>query len=194
MLTPCSPLTYPLLNPLLTPHPSHLSQCSYFNKTSPNGAAVFWARGVGWASAAMARVLEALPSTDPTRGEYAAKLQAIAAALVPLQGTDGMWRASLLDADAFPNPETTGSACFTFALAWGVNNGILDAATYTPVVLKAWQGLTTLALQPNGFVGYCQPPNGQPAPASPTDTSDFCVGQWLLAGSQVSILVSALQK
>lgn len=166
---------------------------TYFNKTSPNGAPVFWARGCGWAIAAMARVIAALPAGHPTRGEYVARLQAMAPALAAVQGADGLWRASLLDANEYPNPESTGTGMFTYALAWGVNNGLLDAATYTPIVLKAWQGLSTISLQPSGLVGWCQPPNGQPAPAKITDTSDFCVGQFLLAGSEVAKLVAAMQ-
>jgi len=62
---------------------------------------------------------------------------------------------------------------------------VLPSATYRPVVEKAWAGLSGIALQPNGLVGWCQPPNGQPAPTSANSTSDFCVGLWLLAGTEV---------
>jgi hypothetical protein len=34
-------------------------------------------------------------------------------------------------------------------------------------------------------VGYCQPVGGSPGPTSPTNTSDFCVGLFLLAASEV---------
>ena len=74
--------------------------------------------------------LQHVPAAHPYAVELAGRLSLMAAALAPLQGADGFWRASLLDAAAFPNPETTGTACFTYALAWGVNNGVLDAATY----------------------------------------------------------------
>ncbi len=114
----------------------------------------------------------------------------MAASLAKLQGADGFWRSSLLDADQFPTPETTGTACYTYALAWGVNNGVLPAATYTPVVLSAWAGLSSVALQSDGVVGWCQPEAGSPGPATVNSTSDFCVGQFLLAGSEVLKLVS----
>jgi hypothetical protein len=81
--------------------------------------------------------------------------------------------------------ETTSSSCFTYGLAYGVNAGILPAAEYTPVVAAAWAGLASIALQPNGLVGWCQPAAGSPGPALQNSTSDFCVGQFLLAGSQV---------
>jgi len=155
------------------------------NVTDKNGDKVFWARGSGWVAAAIAQALQHVPSTHPYAVELAGRLRLMAAALAPLQGSDGFWRASLTDAGLFPNPETTGTACFTYAIAWGINNGVLDAATYTPIAAAAWAGMSAVALQANGLVGYCQPPNGQPNGALPTDTSDFCVGQFLLAGSEV---------
>jgi unsaturated rhamnogalacturonyl hydrolase len=158
---------------------------TYFNKTSPNGMPVFWGRGNGWAVAAMARAIAELPLSHPYSVEFQIKLQKLAASLKALQGADGLWRANLLDATAIPNPETTGSAMFTYAIAWGVNNDILVRSDYEAVVEAAWTGLSTISLQSDGLVGWCQPPNGQPAPATQTDTSDFCVGQFLLAGSEV---------
>lgn len=166
---------------------------TYFNKTTPAGHKIFWARGNGWAISAMAESIGALPAGHPYAVEFTSKLSKMAASLLPKQGADGMWRASLEDASEFPNPETTGTAMFTYAFAWGVNHGILDAATYQPAVLAAWQGLSTIALQPTGFVGYCQPPNGQPAPAYPNSTTDYCVGEFLMAGSEVLRMVSPAQ-
>jgi len=158
---------------------------TYVNVTDKNGDKIFWARGSGWVAAAIAEALQHVPAAHPYYVELAGRLALMAKALAPLQGADGFWRASLLDAALFANPETTGTACFTYALAWGVNNGVLDAATYTPVVAAAWAGLAGTALQPSGRVGWCQPPNGQPNAATANDTSDFCVGQFLLAGSEV---------
>ena len=72
---------------------------TYFNKTSPNGSPVFWGRGNGWAMSCFARALAALPPGHPHAAEYRSKLVAMAYALLPLQGTDGLWRSNLLDAD-----------------------------------------------------------------------------------------------
>jgi unsaturated rhamnogalacturonyl hydrolase len=151
---------------------------TYIAQREPNGAKVFWARGNGWAIAAHALALAALPAGHPAAAELTARLLAMSNALVPLQGSDGMWRAALLDAAVDPNPETTGSSAFTFAMAWGINAGLLSADAFAPIVEKAWAGLSTVALQPNGLVGWCQPPNGQPAPSSQNSTSDF-VRDWL---------------
>jgi rhamnogalacturonyl hydrolase YesR len=179
--------------------------CSYVAAKDANGRPVFWSRGNGWVIAAMADVLTSLPATDPRREKYADMLRTMAARLAQLQGSDGMWRASLADTALYPQPETSGTGLITYALAYGIRAGLLDAATYLPVVARAWHGLTTLALQPSGFVTDCQAPGVGPGPAysakaprtAPTATSSgtvnvdsppYCVGAVLLAGAAVAAL------
>jgi hypothetical protein len=115
-------------------------------------------------------------------------LQTMAAALKPLQQADGLWRASLLDGPEVPNPETTGTSLFTFALAWGIRQGHLSASDYQGVVAQAWNGLVTTSLQADGKVGYVQPPTGVPTATDSNTTYDFGVGAFLLTGSEVLLL------
>jgi unsaturated rhamnogalacturonyl hydrolase len=155
------------------------------------GSNTFWSRGNGWAFMAMTKVLAALPTTDPHRAEYVQVFQRMAHALRPLQRPDGLWNVDLTNPADHPGPETSGTAMFTYGLAWGVNNGILPAAVFTPVVQRAWHGLTTVALQPSGLLGYVQgvagsPSGGQPVTAS--DTAAYGVGAFLLAGQQIAKL------
>lgn len=150
-----------------------------------NGQDSYWARGNGWVIAAHVRVLQLLPSNDPHRSEYIETLQKMAEALKIRQRADGFWNTSLDDAAEFDGPETSGTAFFTYGIAWGINNHLLDSATYTPVVLKAWNGLTTIAVQPNGFLGYTQGVGASPALASAGTTQDFGVGAFLLAGTEI---------
>ena len=126
---------------------------SYFNKTSPNGSPVFWSRGNGWAISAMARAIAALPPGHAYVAEFTGKLTTMAQKLLTLQGSDGFWRASLLDAAQFANPETTGTSMFTYAIAWGVNHGLLERSIFEPALISAWSGLAGTALQSDGFVG-----------------------------------------
>ena len=52
--------------------------------------------------------------------------------------------------------------------------------------------MSTTALQESGLFGYCQPVGGSPQNnVNASSTSDFCVGQFLLAAAQVHLLVSA---
>jgi rhamnogalacturonyl hydrolase YesR len=156
---------------------------------SSGGEKVFWSRGNGWVMAGLARVLEELPPAHPDRVEFETMLQAMAAALLPLQWPDGFWRSSLLDPAHYPNPETSGTAFFTAAMAWGIRNGVLDTETYGPAVAAAWEGLTTTALRTDGRVGYIQNVGRAPAAAGATETHDFGVGAFLLAGAEMLQLV-----
>lgn len=156
--------------------------------TTPNGEPIFWSRGNGWVFAAHAKVLEHLPVTDPHRAEYLATFQAMAAALKDVQRADGFWNVSLADTLDWPGPETSGTSFFTFGMAWGINNGYLDAATYLPVVTKAWNGMTQIAVHPTGHLGYVQPTASSPREGQPVTydmTTDFGIGAFLLAGSEV---------
>ncbi|MGC9452568.1 MAG: glycoside hydrolase family 88 protein [Oceanipulchritudo sp.] len=155
------------------------------SEVSLNGEKVFWGRGNGWVMGGLVRVLQQLPAGHPDRAEFESMLQAMAAALVPIQGVDGFWRSSLLDPLHYPNPETSGTAFITYALAWGINNGVLDAATYQPVVEAAWNGLTSIALQPSGLLGYVQNRGRAPAAAGAGESHPYGVGAFLLAGTEV---------
>ena len=124
---------------------------------------------------------------DAKRADYAKVVTDMAGALKKVQGTDGMWRSNLLVPTQYPNQETTGTGLFTYGMAWGLSNGLLDNATYLPVVQKAWTGLTSV-VSANGAVGWCQPVGAGPAAATSGSTTPFGVGAWLLAASEVAKL------
>jgi len=142
----------------------------------------FWGRGNGWIIAGCARVLEQLPAGDPRRADFEAMLSTMAAALLPLQGSDGFWRSNLLFPAQYPTPETSCTAFFTYALAYGLNAGLLDPAVYTPVVDRAWDAMVATALNPAGRLGYVQAIGAAPAPSTPEGGQDYGYGAFLLAG------------
>jgi rhamnogalacturonyl hydrolase YesR len=145
----------------------------------------FWARGNGWVVAGIARVLQALPAQDGRRDDYVQLLRTMCAALLPLQAADGLWRANLLKPDEFPNPESSGSGFFTYAMAWGVNSGALDPPTFLPVVARAWGALVAL-VRADGQLGWVQPVAALPAPTTAETTAPFGVGAFLLAATEVA--------
>ncbi len=151
---------------------------------SKNGKKVFWARGNGWVVAGLTRILDYLPADWPTRDKYLALYKEMCAKLVTLQGEDGMWRASLLDPEDVPNPEESGSGFFVEAFAWGVNNGVLDKATYEPAVRKGWTALVK-CVNAEGRVGWVQRGGAAPAPTTEHETYEFGTGAWLLAAEQI---------
>jgi unsaturated rhamnogalacturonyl hydrolase len=146
----------------------------------------FWSRGNGWVIAGTARILDYLPPADAKYGAFVTQLKTMAAAIAPLQNqTDGLWRSNLLDASQYPNPETSGSGFFVYAMAWGVSRNVLDATTYLPVVRKGWDGLVS-AVNAEGAVGWVQGVGSAPGPATQTSTAPYGAGAFLLAGSEVA--------
>jgi hypothetical protein len=65
-----------------------------------------------------------------------------------------------------------------------VNRGILDAATYEPVVRKAWKGLVQ-CVTPHGKLEHVQPIGANPGKFDPAHSDVYGVGAFLLAGSEV---------
>jgi rhamnogalacturonyl hydrolase YesR len=184
------------------------TQDSYI--VSPNGKDIYWSRGNGWVFVALARVLDILPTSDPHRDTYVADFKAMAKAIVPLQRSDGFWNESLVDPNhcagiglaGDDGPETSGTAFFAYGLAWGIRKGLLDPAIYGPALQNAWNGLSTIALQYDGLLGYVQSTGAIPCtedsmhpgrlgPTTLADFDDFGVGGFLLAGSEVYKLANS---
>lgn len=159
----------------------------YPQHQSVNGKKDFWARGDGWVLAGLAKVLKELPADNAHRAHYAMRFKKLAESIAACQQPEGYWTRSLLDAEHAPGPETSGTAFFTYGLLWGMNNGILDKTVYQPVVEKAWNYLVTVALQPDGRIGYVQPIGEKAIPGQVVDansTADFGVGAFLLAACE----------
>lgn len=154
---------------------------------TPHGSKPFWSRGQGWVIAALARMLETMPQDFPTRPRYVQLFQELATRLLNLQQPDGLWRASLLDREAYPQPETSGTAFFTYALAFGINHGLLDRQTFLPPVLKAWDGLNRYVL-PSGILGQVRTGGSQAAAALPESTALYASGAFIIAGVEVAKL------
>jgi unsaturated rhamnogalacturonyl hydrolase len=157
---------------------------TYLNKTEPNGEKMFWSRGNGWVMGGIARTLEYVPKDDPARAKYIEQLREIAARAASIQSPDGLWRAGLLDPSAYDLPEISGSALMTFAMAWGVNNGILDAKVYRPVISKAWIGMLH-HIYADGRLGCIQQTGADPEPFKASASYTYGVGAFLLAGSEI---------
>lgn len=156
----------------------------YFDTREPNGRKVFWSRGNGWVIAGLARVLQDMPADYPERPRFVALFGEMAAKVAAVQGADGYWRSSLLDAASLPNPETSGTGFFTFSLAWGINQGLLSRAQYEPYVRLGWSALVN-AVQPDGCLGWVQRIGDKPGATSQDTTEVYGVGALLLAGSEV---------
>jgi unsaturated rhamnogalacturonyl hydrolase len=162
----------------------------------------YWSRGNGWVFAGLVRTLDVLSTNDAHFAEYLQTFQEMAAALKSVQRSDGFWNVNLGYANDYPGPETTGTACFTYGMAWGIRHRYLDAHTYLPAVINGWNALAKGALHhtadaTNGFLGYVQGTGDRPSSSQPItynrmpDFDDYGLGLFLLAGSEVYRLSSS---
>ena len=157
---------------------------TYIPKREANGKKIFWSRGEGWVMGGLVRTLQYLPKDDPRRAFYVQNLRELSARLAELQSKDGLWHAGLLDPEHYPLPEVSGSALIVYGMAWGVNEGVLDAATYRPVIAKAWAGMLQ-NVYADGRLGNIQQTGPEPAWYLPSASYTYGVGGFLLAASEM---------
>ena len=156
----------------------------YFAKREANGKKMFWGRGNGWVLGGLAEILQVLPQDEPSRTFYQDLFVTLATRVAGLQSPDGYWHASLLDPASYPSPETSATGFIVYALAYGVNEGLLDEATFMPVIEKGWQAMID-AVEPNGKLGYVQPIGADPRKVTRDMTEVYGVGAFLLSGCQI---------
>ncbi|GLR20034.1 glycoside hydrolase family 88/105 protein [Portibacter lacus] len=149
-----------------------------------NGKKIFWSRGNGWVLGGLALILEDLPEDATHRTFYEELYLKMAAKVKSIQDKDGLWRTSLLSPESWDHGEVSGSGFFTFALAWGINNGMLDRKEYEPTVRKAWKALAECQ-KPDGKIGWVQNIGAKPDPASADSWQNYGTGAFLLAGSEI---------
>ncbi len=156
----------------------------FFDERTENGKKLFWARGNGWVIAGLARTLPYIPEDYPGRDRFIQQFEEMAAKLLRIQDEDGLWRVSLDDTEYLDMGESSGSSFFTFALAWGINNGLLDPEIYTPAVIKAWQKLVG-NVNEQGRLGYVQQVAGSPYPFYDYQSHVYASGAFLLSGCEI---------
>ena len=156
----------------------------YFGKKEANGKKVFWGRGNGWVLGGLAEILQALPKKDKNRDFYAKVFTTLCTRVAELQSPDGYWHASLLDPASYPSPETSATGFIVYALAYGVNEGLLDKDTFTPIIVKGWLAMLD-AVAADGKLGYVQPIGADPRKVTRDMIEVYGVGAFLLAGSQI---------
>ena len=164
---------------------SYLINAKGEGKREANGKKVFWSRGNGWVVGGLVRLLEELPKNHPKREFYLKQYKDMIARVAELQQADGLWRSSLLDPASYPGGEASGTGFYIYAMAWGINNKMLDRDKYLPVVKKAWTGINTL-VHPDGKVGWTQPIGADPRRNFNAESWEvYGAGAYLLAGSEI---------
>jgi len=162
----------------------YFEETPFLTRRTARGRKIYWSRGNGWVISGITRILEYLPESYPRRQEYVDILRRMSAALAMRQDASGLWYPSLDDPKEVPQLETSGTAFFCHGIAWGINHGVLDRATYLPVVHKAWAGLVR-NVSPEGKILGGQPVDFQPNAFKQDSTHEYVTGAFLLAASQM---------
>ncbi len=158
-----------------------------------NGKKVFWARGNGWVFAGLTSIMNELPRNSAEYAYFLGIYKHMAAKLLSIQTADGYWAMSLLDAEAYPAPETSGTSFFAYGLAWGINRGILTEDKYRQSVFKAWKAVAS-RINEDGMLGYVQPIGAAPGQAWADQTEVYGAGAFLAAGSEIYRLVGGASR
>jgi rhamnogalacturonyl hydrolase YesR len=156
----------------------------FFTQKEKNGQKIFWSRGNGWVIAGLVRMLSNMPANYPERSRFEDLYRKMAEKIVKLQSADGTWHAALLDPDSYPVKETSGTGFYCYALAYGINKGLLPYDKYHKVVEKAWSALVS-SVHSDGKLGNVQQIGEKPETVTDEDTEVYGVGAFLLAGSEM---------
>ena len=155
---------------------------TYFGKQTEIGTKVFWSRGNGWVIGSLCRMLTMMPKDYEHRAFFVQQYKEMMHRLIRLQREDGLWTVSLLDNKTLPTSETSGSAFYTYAMLWGVNQGLLDAS-YKADALRAWKALIA-RVNAQGRLGYVQQVAGSPYPFTADQWQAYATGTLFLAGQE----------
>jgi unsaturated rhamnogalacturonyl hydrolase len=156
-------------------------------RKTKNGKKVLWSRGNGWAFGGLTRILKHLPADHGSYARYKALYIQMAESLAARQQTDGFWRPNLDDPEQCNVRESSGTAFFTYGIAWGINSRILDRERFLPVAKNGWAALVSVVNE-EGRVGWSQPPGGGPGNVEETDSTRYGAGIFLLAASELFLL------
>jgi rhamnogalacturonyl hydrolase YesR len=102
-----------------------------------------WSEGLGWYALVVAEALTDLPKDHPRRAEVEDIFRRLAAGLKRTQDPkSGRWFQIVDKGDQPDNwTDNSGSAMFTYAMAKGIELGLLDKNDYGLVVQQGYQGI-----------------------------------------------------
>ena len=133
----------------------------------------------------LAEILKTLPQDDKKYRPFFEQLfKEMCAKIASLQGKDGYWRSDLLSPDIFPMPETSGTGFYTYALLYGINSGLLDEATYLPVVKKGWEAMVK-AVDTEGKLCWTQTVAAKPDKVEKKNNRPYSSGALLMIAAEI---------
>ncbi|MCG2613234.1 glycoside hydrolase family 88 protein [Terrimonas sp. NA20] len=112
-----------------------------------------WGRANGWALMTIVELLEVLPVNHPGRNSILELLRAHIKGLAALQDGTGFWHQLLDRNDSYL--ETSCTAIYTYSIARAINRGWIDKKAYGPMLLLAWNAVSTKVNEAGQVEGTC---------------------------------------
>jgi len=112
-----------------------------------------WSRGNAFPALGLALLLSDFPEAHPAFAGLLESYRSHLQALLPFQDVDGLWREVIDYPGSFP--ELSSTAMIGFAIRRGIDRGWLDAATYQPVLERAWRAVKIRTSSAGEFVDVC---------------------------------------
>ncbi|WKN40708.1 glycoside hydrolase family 88 protein [Tunicatimonas pelagia] len=148
------------------------------------GSRTFWLRGNGWVLAGIAKILEQLSPEEQEYTRLSKVFTEMAVKFRNMQNEEGLWHPSVLNSHKHLLSEASGSALITYALAWGVNNSVLNKQAFDECIRHAWLGITS-KIYDSGKVGWVQPRGEKPMNIRADDFQEYGAGSVLLAADEI---------
>ncbi len=112
-----------------------------------------WARANGWALLATVELLDVLPENHPQRNKILALLESHIIGLLALQSGTGFWHQLLDRNDSYL--ETSATAIYSYCISHAINQGWVNAKTYGPAAILAWNAVATKVNAIGQVEGVC---------------------------------------
>ena len=112
-----------------------------------------WARANGWAIMTKVELLDVLPENHPGRAKVLELLKAHIKGLAAYQSGSGFWHQLLDRNDSYL--ETSATAIYTYCIAHAIQKGWIEPVAYGPMVLLAWNAVSTKVNEKGQVEGTC---------------------------------------
>ncbi|MDQ8181433.1 glycoside hydrolase family 88 protein [Pelagicoccus sp. SDUM812005] len=112
-----------------------------------------WSRANGWIAMAKVEILKYLPVDHPQRDWVVSSLRQQIIGLSNYQAASGLWHQLLDRPDSFE--ETSGTAMFTYAIAYAVNEELIHR-DYLQIAEHAWDGLASQVTAEGTLLKCCE--------------------------------------
>ena len=121
-----------------------------------------WLRGIGWAAMGIVNILSDLPEDHPGYEKVLRVFRKMVIAMSSFQTKSGLWRHLVDRADCFE--ETSGTAYIVYAIAKGINGGMLDPM-YRDVAMAGWRGIVSMQNGDGSFRNVTSGVSGSTSPS-----------------------------